>query len=166
MAAFLLGPAASPPALAAEPGPEVTIDFFWSTSCPHCKREMAFLEGLKARHPGLLIIPHEVSANPEEAALLIRLSEAFGTKVAGVPATFVGDNYPIFGYRDARSTGAEIETRVRECIERNCPEPTERLSAGAPLGGAQDGGLLLGGAREEADALCTEDFPCIEEGGP
>lgn len=152
------------PAPAALAGKPVKMHFFMSLDCPHCRAEKAFLEKLQAKYPELQIITHRVTEDPEEARLFVRMAEAYGTKISGIPATFIGEFQPIVGFQKEATTGALIESMVKYCAESGCIDPVERL------GGSQgllepgiSGGMLLGEEQPpEEEAICAEDVPCVE----
>ncbi|MEM4347548.1 MAG: glutaredoxin domain-containing protein [Candidatus Altiarchaeota archaeon] len=106
---------------------KVVIYFFWGEGCPHCAAEKIFLDGLKVKYPQIEIKSFETWHNQENAALFVKIAEAYGTKASGVPTTFIGDNY-IVGYRGDETTGREIENLIKECIDKGgCINPEEKL---------------------------------------
>ena len=139
---------------------KVTVYFFWSTGCPHCKDEKAFLEKLVKKYPELDIKSLEVKNNPENAKLFSDMSDAYRIRIKGVPATFIGGLGPVVGYRGDESTGKTIEAMVRQCVESKCPDPIDRL-------GRLPGTSLL--TREEhtgiagEQGVCGQDIECPEE---
>jgi thiol-disulfide isomerase/thioredoxin len=139
---------------------KVVVYLFWATGCPHCEEEKAFLDEMAGRYPQLDLRYFEVKDNPENAKLFSDMAEAYGVKLKGVPATFIGEENPIVGYRTDESTGREIEARIRRCIERGCPDPRDRMARPAgPLLFPQNG---LAGAEE---GVCAQDTEC-PEGAP
>jgi len=109
-------------------GKTVTMHFFMSPDCPHCRAEKAFLADLEQRYPELVIVPHVVTQIPADAELFFKMSAAYGVKAGGVPATFIGHFQPIIGFRDAATTGELIEARVKYCAESGCIDPMERVN--------------------------------------
>jgi glutaredoxin len=111
-------------ALAAE---AVRLHFFMSRQCPHCKKEKAFLAELQNKYPELEVVQHSVTDIPAEAQMFVIMSAAYGVKVSGVPASFIGHFPPIIGFDEAATTGSLIESRVKYCSETGCIDPEERM---------------------------------------
>ena len=110
VAVALLAGTATPPATAAtDEGDEVRIVLFWGDGCPHCASEEAFLEGLVARHPGLVVDAYEVWNDEENRQRFVEVAAAHGIEPSGVPGTFVAGRAWI-GFSDA--VAAEIEAVV------------------------------------------------------
>jgi thiol-disulfide isomerase/thioredoxin len=147
-------------ALAGEP---VKMHFFMTQECPHCRAEKAFLEKLKQRYPELQIIAHEVTKSEDEARFFVKMSEAYGAKVTGVPATFIGHFSPIIGFQNESTTGALIESRVKYCADSGCIDPAERVRERFPLmEPTPSEGLLLGEEQPSEEVICPDDIPCVE----
>ncbi len=106
---------------------KVALYFFWGNGCPHCSREKLFLEQLEGKYPELEIKSYEVWYNIENAGLFASMAKAYGEKVEGVPTVFVGDFKPIVGYLSDAVTGKLIEENIRQCIQKGCIDPMERL---------------------------------------
>lgn len=106
---------------------EVSLYFFWGNGCPHCNKEKLFLEKLKMNYPQLDIRSFEVWNSMENAVVFSQMSEAYGKKIEGVPATFIGDFEPITGYLSDDVTGRIIEERIKQCIEKGCIDPGEKM---------------------------------------
>ena len=139
---------------------KVVVYLFWSEGCPHCRDEKAFLEAMAKRYPQVDLRYFEVRGNSENAKLFSDMAEAYGVKLTGVPATFIGDAGPILGYRSDGTTGRDIEGRIQGCIRDGCPDPRERLDrpAGQLLLPQSD---LTGPAAGEG--VCLQDEECLEE---
>lgn len=107
---------------------KVKVVFFYGEGCPHCSLEKPFLERLSVRYPEIEVVSFEIWKDKENAKLLSGFSEAYGVKVSGIPATFIGDYGPIIGYVSDETTGREIEDRVKSCFKKGCINPLERLN--------------------------------------
>lgn len=106
---------------------KVVIYFFWGEGCPHCAAEKIFLDELKVKYPQIEIKSFETWHNQENAALFVKIAEAYSTKVFGVPTTFINDKY-VIGFESAETTGKEIEILIRKCIEKgNCVSPENKI---------------------------------------
>ncbi len=102
----------------------VTIYLFYGKGCPHCTHEKAFLEQLKKKYP-IEVKSFEVWYNKENAKLFNEMCRAYGTTPKGVPTTFIGEHY-IVGFRP-ETTSKEIEELVKECLEKGCINPYDKL---------------------------------------
>lgn len=111
-----LVPAAAQPRGAAAP---VDVYVFWSRTCPHCERALAFLERLAAAEPQLRLHRFEVESDGAEA--FRRVIEAFAIDRPAVPIIVVGERM-LIGFGDDRSTGVSIADAVRACAAAPCPD--------------------------------------------
>ncbi|MDA8083511.1 MAG: hypothetical protein M0024_07635 [Nitrospiraceae bacterium] len=137
-------------------GPDrILLYFFRAEGCPHCGEEEVFLSALKERHPRLDIQSFEVKGSRDNAALFSRISELYGVKVRGVPATFVGGLPPVIGFQGDGISGREIEEQVRYCETHRCTDPMAKPDTAV----TPDMGLGMDhGAQEQG--LCREDEDC------
>lgn len=141
---------------------KIIIYFFWSEGCPHCKAEKVFLDKIKNKYPGLEIKSLDVRQNSENAMLFSQLSDAYGIKVKGVPTTFIGDSEPVAGFTNEKTSGREIEDRIRFCSEQGCPDPIVRLGSldgTAPSTHIDITKDLIGGQ----EGICPEKLECPED---
>jgi hypothetical protein len=123
--ALLLGALALPVRAA-----QVDVYLFWRLGCPHCEREIEFLDRLAAREPEVRVHRFEVLRDRAGAALMARVAEALRAEAGSVPFTVVGDRVWT-GYLDDASTGREIEERIAECRAAGCPDSVAPILAGA-----------------------------------
>jgi thiol-disulfide isomerase/thioredoxin len=94
----------------------ITVHFFWSEGCPHCRKEKTFLKALENKYEWLAVNYLEVSEG-DNAKLFYEMASDCGEIVRGVPGTFICGNL-IAGYRDDSTTGREIEEKVLSCYNR------------------------------------------------
>jgi len=98
----------------------VTMYFFYSTSCSHCHAESIFLTKLEPRYPSLEIKRLAVDISSSNANLMKEFMQAHNiSSTAGVPQTYIG-NSVVIGYVDDGTTGRLIEDKVKECIQIGC----------------------------------------------
>ncbi len=83
------------------------LEVFVREGCPHCSRAKEWLPELQARHPALQLRIADVLEDPAALARLLRYAGADSATV-GVPAFHARDRL-IIGWRDASTTGREIE---------------------------------------------------------
>jgi hypothetical protein len=103
---------------------------FWRLGCPHCEREIEFLERLAAREPEVRLHKFEVLRERANAALMARVGERLRVEAGSVPFTVIGDRVWT-GYLDDAGTGREMEQRVAECRAAGCTDSVAPLLAGA-----------------------------------
>ena len=119
----------------------VDVHFFWREGCPHCEREMAFLDRVAAQNPAVRVHKREVGEGAN-AALMVRMAGRLGVEVGSVPLTVIGDRAWV-GYLDDATTGREIQARIDACLAQGCPEPAGDSVAAAPQAKALPEALRL-----------------------
>ncbi|MDA8099487.1 MAG: hypothetical protein M0042_07670 [Nitrospiraceae bacterium] len=107
-------------------GHAVVVTLFWGKGCPHCEKEMQFLDSLKQRHPQLSVRMIEVWKDKKNAELYKRILASSGIKAAGVPGTVIG-NKILQGFTEEK--GRIIEGYVARCISEECPDALASLDA-------------------------------------
>ena len=95
----------------------VTIYFFHSDTCPHCKEEKKFLESIKKDYPNLVIRSYEVSSSTNYDYMKIA-KDRMGSTSTGVPFTVIGDEF-FNGYM------ASIGSRMKETLDSYYNDNTE-----------------------------------------
>lgn len=117
------------------PAPIVTqgqgadLYLFWRRGCPHCEKELAYLESLRAATPELRVRAFEVGVDAGHRALFTRVVETLRIADPAVPLTIIGARH-LVGYDDDATTGAVIAALVSECIARGCPDIVAPLAEG------------------------------------
>jgi hypothetical protein len=106
----------------------VDVYLFWRVSCPHCDREIEFLERLAAAEPRVRVHRFEVLRSAESRELLERVGMVLQADVSAVPFTVIGDAVWI-GYLDDATTGAEMKRRIDSCLRGGCPDSVAQLLA-------------------------------------
>lgn len=97
------------------------INFFYSTTCPHCKKEKEFLNELKNKYSEIEIKEYEVINDRENQEILKSFYEKYQVperEQGYVPVTFTPTKYFI-GFND--EIGNEIEGCVKECLLKEKP---------------------------------------------
>jgi glutaredoxin len=112
---------------------QVEINFFYSTTCPHCKAEMEFLESLESKCEEININYYVASENLD---LLKNLAEEYNTTTYAVPRTFIGERaYIGFSFEDGDleyNTVYKAYTGYANVVENHINElrGTETISNG------------------------------------
>jgi len=134
LAALLVrGPQQESTGTAAPANTGVTIHVFHAPGCPHCRKELDFLETLKPGYPELNVVAHNINLDAE-LELMVRFMQAHGlpTYQIATPLLFIGDRH-LLGFHEAETTGALIETWIRQELSG-----TGNPGTGAePLAGAE-----------------------------
>jgi thiol-disulfide isomerase/thioredoxin len=98
----------------------VTVYFFYSTTCSHCHEESIFLTNLESRYPSVEIKRFAVDVSPSNAELLEKFMKAHDVPpLSGVPQTYIGDDV-VLGYTNYETTGKLIEAKINTCLELGC----------------------------------------------
>ncbi|MEM4368260.1 MAG: DsbA family protein [Candidatus Anstonellales archaeon] len=96
----------------------LTIYYFWSYTCPHCKAARPFIEKMKSKYPVVVWKEYEVTAFPENAKLFQNFSNAHKLSNIGTPTFFIGGK-AIIGWQDEETTGKKIEERINFCLNNS-----------------------------------------------
>jgi thiol-disulfide isomerase/thioredoxin len=109
-------------------GEPVTVHFFWSVTCPHCRDMAEMLEAASREDAGLAVYRHEVSRDPDAAAAYARTVQALDLP-AVVPIVLVGDQAMVGVEPDA---AGRLRGMIARCRAGPCPDPV--LGAGPSKG--------------------------------
>ena len=121
LAAFLIsGFFAAPIKAETEP---VSIDFFYSATCPHCAKEKEFLKELEKKFPEIKINQYEVISSAENQKILKDFYDKYRVPVGEqgrIPATFTPTKYFV-GFTE--QIGQDIENCLKECLSGETTTP-------------------------------------------
>ena len=92
---------------------KVVIEFFYSSSCPYCLKEKAFLAELEKKYE-LLEVEDYLVSNSGNRSLWEQRGKELGVEIGGVPFTVIGGRYWT-GF-DKDTIGREIEQVVKEVL--------------------------------------------------
>lgn len=92
---------------------------FWGEGCSHCEEEKEFLQEIQERYPELEIRLFEVWNVAENREIAEAMRQAYDVKSSSVPMTFIG-HWTVTGYRDADTTGRQIEQQINLCLQQGC----------------------------------------------
>lgn len=114
-------------------GPQVNVYLFWAVGCPHCEREIDFLERLETENPGVEVHEFEITRNAANRNLYRNAVRVFGVADPAVPLTVIGNQVWI-GYSTDALSGAEMRNRIVDCLATSCPDAVAGLiGAQAPI---------------------------------
>lgn len=95
---------------------EIRLYLFHSSSCPHCKAEIEFLESIKDDYPSLKVIEYEVSGNAMNYNFYNKVMKKTGINATGVPFTLIGTDYYV-GFDENTSTDKEIKKSIEKFLK-------------------------------------------------
>lgn len=124
MFAFAALPSWSAQAKNAAPEKKIKIYVFWGKGCPHCAKELGYLNTLPKKYPQVEIKTFEVWKNKENAKIFTQVARAYGVKNLGVPFTIIGSS-AIPGFRSTETTGKELEKKIEACVKKGCDDALE-----------------------------------------
>jgi len=114
---FLISSVFSIGLAAAKDTKTIEIQFFYSTTCPHCAKEEIFLDNLKQKYPQIQVNSYEFS-DKETQATLEQFYNQYNVNPSQkglVPITFIKEKYFIGFNEDL--TGKEIENYLTNSQE-------------------------------------------------
>jgi thiol-disulfide isomerase/thioredoxin len=92
---------------------------FWGHGCPHCEKEKEYLKDIQESYPELEIRLFEVWDDVENRKFAQAMRQAYDAKTSSVPMTFLG-RWTITGFRNAETTGKQIEQQIEQCLQQGC----------------------------------------------
>lgn len=111
---------------------QVHLYFFWSQSCPHCRKALPFIDSLNREYPWLEVHSAEVSQSRDHQRRYADMASQLGQPPTSVPAFFICGRM-ITGYDSAQGVGQEI---IRLAL--NC-----RLAPDTAIAATAEGGEFL-----------------------
>jgi len=102
--------------------PSLEINFFYSSTCPHCSAEKIFLQKIEKKYPEIKINSY-LSEDEKNQKLLQDLCKKYGIeKYLGlVPMTFIGDEF-FLGFDNEKEGGVKIENSIKRQLESEPPK--------------------------------------------
>jgi cytochrome c biogenesis protein CcdA/glutaredoxin len=107
---------AIPPATARN---SVSLYYFYSEDCPHCKEVTPQIEALEAVYPEIDVHKHEVSYNSTNSELFNAFIQAYDPPAVDIPAVFIG-NSALIGLALSKE---RLEEEIEFCLQNECPDP-------------------------------------------
>ena len=93
---------------------DITVYFFYSSSCPHCAKENEFLDSLQNTYSNVLIRRYEVTGNKNNSNYLNIVKDRMNVTTPGVPFTVIGDHY-FQGYSEG--IGVKIKSVIKDYLD-------------------------------------------------
>jgi len=100
----------------------VTLHYFWSHYCPHCKDAKPFIESLSKKHHWLTLHSYDLVGNRANQKRYLQMAEQLGEQANSIPA-FIFCGQMIVGYDRAATTGRELEKKLLACYQHKTDLP-------------------------------------------
>ncbi len=107
-------------------GSDVTLYYFWSRYCPHCKEAKPFINELVNRYSWLQLKSYDLVGNKENQSLYVKMSSELGQPANSVPA-FIFCGQMLVGYDKSETTGKELETKILACHQKQTQQSVDKL---------------------------------------
>lgn len=108
------------PVISVNASESIRIYFFYGDGCPHCAKEMQFLQKMQEAYPNLEVKSFEIYHGKENALLLQKIGKSLNADVSGVPFSVIGDKHFV-GYAE-NITSEEIKNQIEKCNNSSCPD--------------------------------------------
>lgn len=103
----------------------VTLYLFHGSTCPHCKKAIAFLKTITKNYDNLEIKTYEVWNNKDNSRLMQKIAEALNKDITGVPFLLLGNSYTLSGYSERRNdeikeaiTKTSDDTKYEDLVQK------------------------------------------------
>lgn len=97
----------------------LSVYYFYSADCSHCKEVTVVIEELEVEHPELVANKLEIAYNTTNSELFNEFIKAYNPPAVDIPAVFIG-NEAIIGYD---LTKERLEQEISFCLQNACPDP-------------------------------------------
>lgn len=127
----------------------VTVDLFWSETCPHCAEAKRFVATIEAERPWVELRQHEVSRDVDAARRFTQMAGELGLAAEAVPALIYCGVMDV-GW-DPEQSGPWLLARLDDC----------RARGGSLAGGEAEPVLLPGIGAIDPSAVSLPAFTMI-----
>jgi thiol-disulfide isomerase/thioredoxin len=103
--------------------PQIHFYFFWSKTCPHCRRAHPYINELANEYSWITLHALELTTNRENINIYVSMAQAVGKVANSVPA-FLFCEQMMVGYGTEETTGAMLKKRLQACYQRRLEQPT------------------------------------------
>jgi hypothetical protein len=97
---------------------EITVDlyFFWTATCPHCRRARPFVADLVQGHPWIRLHSFELGKGRKNVDLYGSLARKVGGDASSVPG-FIFCGHMLTGFGSAEDSGKALRESLLNCRE-------------------------------------------------
>ncbi|MGB5063704.1 MAG: hypothetical protein WBQ37_08070 [Candidatus Competibacter sp.] len=106
----------------------VHLYFFWTRTCPHCRRAQPFVESLPTQYSWLELHSHDLTQDMAAGLQYARMAEVLGESARAVPALLFCGRM-ITGFDSPDSTGRALRQQLEECHRRHAQATTASTPA-------------------------------------
>ncbi|RLA23838.1 MAG: hypothetical protein DRQ62_05745 [Gammaproteobacteria bacterium] len=103
---------------------DVSLSFFWSQYCPHCKDAKPFINKLIKMYPWLTLHSYDLVDNRANQKRYLLMAKQLQQPANSVPA-FIFCNQMMVGYDRAETTGKELEEKLLACHQQKDQPKTQ-----------------------------------------
>lgn len=96
-----------------------TLHVYHGAECPHCHKELKWLEGVQADHPNLQVELYEVWHDPANSKKMQEHLASLGQMPQGVPTNIIGDQIIVGFDKAALSEALGIQTNDKDTKDSN-----------------------------------------------
>ena len=96
---------------------EVTLYYFWSRYCPHCKEAKIFVNNLSKIYPWLSLHSYDLVGSRVNQKRYLLMADQLQQPANSVPA-FIFCGQMMVGYDRAETTGLELEEKLLACHQQ------------------------------------------------
>lgn len=150
----------------------VPVYLFWVHGCPHCAREIKYLQGLSQELPAVDLKLFEITSAGEGRRVFLEVVRVLGISEPSVPLTVIG-NHVWMGFAADSSSSRQMRERIDFCLQAACPDalapllPSATASSSVGDAATQDNGAATqAGSAVMAPLLERMQLPLIGEVNP
>lgn len=135
----------------------VSVYLFWVHGCPHCAREIKYLQGLSQELPAVDLKLFEITSAGEGRRIFLEVVRVLGISEPSVPLTVIG-NHVWMGFAADSSSSRQMRERIDFCLQAACPDalapllPSTATSSAADVAAADGRGMAGQGSGTAAQA--------------
>jgi glutaredoxin len=135
----------------------VSVYLFWVHGCPHCAREIKYLQGLSQELPAVDLKLFEITSAGEGRRVFLEVVRVLGISEPSVPLTVIG-NHVWMGFAADSSSSRQMRERIDFCLQAACPDalapllPSTATSSAADVAAADGRGMAGQGSGTAAQA--------------
>ncbi|MDF1584588.1 MAG: hypothetical protein RQ733_08930 [Methyloprofundus sp.] len=107
-----------------QPAKEVTLYYFWSRHCPHCKIAKPFVNKLSETYPWLNLHSYDLVDSRVNQKRFLLMAQQLGQPANSVPA-FIFCGQMMVGYDRAETTGKELAEKLVACHQQEKTKTTQ-----------------------------------------
>jgi len=104
---------------------QLTLYYFWSRYCPHCKESKPFVNKLAVTYPWLTLKSYDLVGSKVNKQRYLQMTSELNQSANSVPA-FIFCDQMMVGYERAETTGKELEEKLLACHNQNNTLQTEK----------------------------------------